>query len=119
MPAPETDRLRFTLKRLRRGPGRRTRYPISVRHEVAGHARRRLAGGEPLTSIARSLDLALASLQRWVSAGGTIPLRRVRLCEAPRPGPARAAGGVLIMPGGIRIEGLEIEQLAALLRSLS
>jgi hypothetical protein len=120
MSATETDRLRIALNRLRRGPGRRTRYPISIRHEVAIHARRRLASGEPLTSIARSLGLALASLQRWAGTAGASPLRRVRFSETPQGGPGRtAAGGVLITPGGYRIEGLEVEQLAALLRSLS
>jgi hypothetical protein len=72
-----------------------------------------------LTSIARGRGLALASLQRWVAAERPERLRPVRVGPTPEATSARGAAGVLITPGGFRIEGLEVEQLAALLRSLA
>lgn len=118
MAGSKTGILRATLRRQRRGPGRRTRYPISLRQDVARHARERLASGERLSRIAESLDLALASLQRWVGSERPGQLRPVRLGEASQPRPA-VRTGVLVTPSGFRIEGLDTEQLAALLRSLS
>lgn len=114
----DNDRLRNALRRQRRQGGLRTRYPFSLRQQVARHARERLAAGERLASIAVSLDMALASLQRWVATQSSERLRPVQVGVASRSG--RASGtGVLVTPSGLRIEGLDVEQLAALLGALS
>ncbi|HKY34200.1 MAG TPA: hypothetical protein VJV23_16855 [Candidatus Polarisedimenticolia bacterium] len=112
------DRLRNALRRQRRYGGLRTRYPLSLRQQVARHARERLAAGERLAPIAASLDLALASLQRWVAAESSERIRPV-VVDVASDLRSHTSTAVLVTPSGIRVEGLDVAQLATLLNVLS
>jgi hypothetical protein len=114
----EHDRLRNALRRQRRQGSLRTRNPFSLRQLLARHALERLAAGERLASIAASLDLALASLQRWVAAESPERIRPVQVDVAPDLR-VHSSWAVLVTPSGIRVEGLDVAQLAALLNALS
>ena len=41
-------------------------YPVAVREAAVAAAREGLAGGRPLTSLAREMQLPLHTLQRWL-----------------------------------------------------
>jgi hypothetical protein len=72
--------------------------------------------GKPLSQVASELGVSELSLQRWIEQGEPARFRPVEI-EA-ESGRASAGGLVLITPRGYRVEGLEAESLASLLRVL-
>ena len=108
--------------RRRRGivVGRGRRYPESLRQLAVSFATEAQAAGWSGSRIARQLGVAWATLERWCATPSvsepTGGMREVVVCdEAPSsvvPGP------VLVTPEGYRIEGLRLEALVEILRSL-
>ena len=64
--------------------------------------------------VAGALGLPARSLTRWFQQSAPPVLRPVTV----RPDPPPAAGPVLITPQGLRIEGLDLDTLIAVLRLL-
>lgn len=100
------------------GTGRGHRYPAALRAEVVVHVRERRARGESLAAISRDLDLNPFTLQRWLDAGRPPSFRPVEVAPAPATTPP-AAGLVVTMPSGVRVEGLDLPNLLALIRALA
>ncbi|MFO0729370.1 MAG: hypothetical protein U1E65_36660 [Myxococcota bacterium] len=114
----EADRLRDALARAAR-EGRGRGYPASLRAEVARYAGAQAAAGEGGTITARALGINTATLASWVARhrGAPPSFARVEIVDAP----ASPAGTKLIVfgPHGLRIEGLDLEGIASLLRRLA
>ena len=96
----------------------RPRVPREVRDEVCRYAARRREQGAPWAVIARETGLDVRKLQRWQSRirrSASVPvLRPVEVQPAAEP---RAALTVVV-PSGVRVEGLGLEQATQLLRLL-
>lgn len=105
--------LRQALARAAEGRGR-PRYPEALRQRVVTHVRDRRARGASLRQLADELGLAVPTLVRW---GGPPPAFRPVLVE-PAP---RAAPGHLVVhgPGGLRVEGLTLDEAVELVRRLA
>lgn len=109
--------LRRALARIRRHPsGHGHRYPFALRSAVTAYVRRCRARGEPWAAITRDLGLNAFTLQRWLQTAVPDTFRSVEVM-APEPPPA-ATGVVVVLPGGVRIEGLDLTGLVAVARAL-
>ena len=114
--------MRMSVAAVRRavaaGPVGRAGYPAAVRAALVALAPRRQAAGEALRGVAADLGVSHEALRRWMKHG-TSTFRSVAL----RPGRAvtEAPGGqaVFFLPGGVRVEGLDVDGVAELVRRLS
>ena len=104
--------------------GRGARYPEELRLEAVSLARAAVEGGERLGSVAAELGVAAGTLTRWLEAPPARPWRTVEVVEEPEPAPRspaeplRRSGLVLITSRGHRLEGLSLDEAAALLGAL-
>ncbi|HEU4532506.1 MAG TPA: hypothetical protein VFS00_00265 [Polyangiaceae bacterium] len=115
---PEATQLRHALRTADR-PGAGRGYPEALRARVVAYAQRAHAAGRTRADVADALGLAPVTLARWgrptrVAAPGFRPV-----VVAPEPARAAPAGSVaVVLPGGVRVEGLSVEQAAELCRRL-
>ena len=97
----------------------RPRVPREVREEVCRYAARRREQGAPWAVIARETGLDVRKLQRWNTRArrrAAVPaLRPVEVLPAPEP----VESLTVVVPSGVRVEGLGLEQTAQLLRLLA
>jgi transposase-like protein len=116
-------RLRLKARRFhnRRVPTA-TRYTDAFRSEVVSLARERLAEGVAVARIAGELGLRPRTLGLWLRRKSGPRLRRVQVeaehGRVPGEGPATTPL-VLVMPSGIRIEGLDLDGIVRVLRSMA
>lgn len=124
--------LRATVEELRQGSApKATRFTAAFREQVIALARERRAAATPLVQLASEIGLHVRTLGRWLrgsrkKAGGTAPKRHFRrVTVAPASGeratpsvPAPAAALIVIV-GGLRIEGLDLDGVVRLVRALS
>lgn len=108
--------LRELKRAVERGPVGRSGFPVAVREQVVALARRRQAAGESLRDVASAFGISHETLRRWVKHGVST-FRRVRTEAAPTS--ASASGGIVLrLPSGTVVEGLRVEDVAAVLRAL-
>jgi len=116
----------------RREQGTRRQFDESFRAEVVGYVRARQAEGGTQEEAAREVGLSAWTLSRWGRREQSGPVRRGR---PPRQRLEGRSGGfhavevkseerspgalVLHGPGGVRVEGLRVQQVAQLLKELS
>ncbi|MGF1469987.1 MAG: hypothetical protein ACFCGT_28010 [Sandaracinaceae bacterium] len=96
------------------GPKQRGRkVPVPIREQVVALMRRLCASGATRTTVAERLEVSLESLRRWERAmsPAVVPVEVVAASS-------RSAGLVVTSPSGFRVEGLDVETAAALLRRL-
>ena len=112
------------LRRAVAGLGRRSRteaIPATIRAQVVAHARRERKEGRSWREVAESVGLAPYTVQRWVKiaeeAGAAAP-RMVPVRVARQEG-SPGDGLVLVMPSGVRLEGLGRDDAVAVLRALA
>lgn len=100
--------------------GTAVRYPEALRRKALAYASRRRRSGDSLKSIAGVLGLRPQLLCYWRKKATGRVLRRVRITatETSSAPPPRACP-VLITPRGLRVEGLDVDSLAALLSALA
>ena len=98
--------------------GRGDRYPEALRSKIVRHVRPRRACGESLAVISRDLGVTAPTLQRWLSSSGSSGFRQVEVAPA-EPLPAKNASPAVILPNGVRVEGLDLAGLVTLLRALA
>ncbi len=105
----------------RRGPGHAIPRPLKT--AVIDFAVARRAAGEKIRMIARALGMPTSTLQAWLSASrkrGLVPVEvvgepvAVTLPAAPVSRSLR-----LECPGGYVVQGLDVDQVVAVLRGLS
>jgi AraC-like DNA-binding protein len=114
----EARRFREAARRTRggrSGPG--IRYSRELHDQAVRYAKSRMHDGSSLDSVARDLGLKPQTLSRWLEEkGGKARLRPVEV--APPDSTSGRGPAVLITPGGLRVEGLDLESLAQLLQRL-
>jgi hypothetical protein len=118
-----TDDLRSVCReiaRLKRGrPGTTVRYPVALRRRITALAQEcRARGRGGFTALARELGLPRWTLTLWLRRSAPSPMRAVTVVPEPRVAAPSVVGPVLVLPGGVRIEGASVAELAALLRAL-
>jgi hypothetical protein len=90
-------------------------YPVEIRERAAAFVERRRREGASEGAIGRELGISPMTFRRWVarrSSSGFV----LATVDAARPTPL---GVVVHGPRGIRIEGLDLDGVAALLERLS
>ena len=118
----EARRIRTAVRRqqeLRAGTA--IRYPEQLRRQALAYASRRQQAGDSLKSIARRLGLRPQMLFYWQKKASSNRLRRVKIApvQDTRATPVETGPVVLVTPRGLRVEGLDVNRLAELLRALS
>jgi len=99
--------------------GRGCRYPWALRREAVALARPALSEGLSLVSVAEDLGVRGSTLSRWLDDGTERPsLRPVEVVAEEEEQVARAPVVVVVTVSGVRIEGLRVEDVPALLREL-
>ncbi len=133
-----SDSMRMLHERIARTRVNRRGYRLynkELRRDIQAHARRRMEQGESCKDIAGELGLAAATLQNWfkdanleseeqVRPMGFRPVevtgeRRESLERAPASRALEPVSRpVVVLPSGIRIEGLSVTELPGLLKEL-
>lgn len=101
----------------RRGTRRRgaPAYDEQMRALALDYVSRARQQGRSWTAVARELGISAATLQAWTAA----PRSRAALVPVVvESEPRRSACLMVITPSGLRIEGLDVESAAALVRAL-
>ena len=116
MTDPELRELRRRLDSIPRGRGRR--IPVELRTQVTAWVVKRRKRGESWSELVRKTGVSMLALQRWSSRPArrrAVMLRRVEVSEAA---PVERTV-TLVSPTGIRIEGVTIADVIAILRGLA
>lgn len=113
------DRTRARLRALlatsvRSGPG--MGHPRALRLEVARYALTRCSGGATVAQVAHELSLNQQTLRRWMTLHEQSPFCVVRVVDDTPTSPTSFS---VVGPCGVRVEGLSLDSLAALLRKLA
>lgn len=92
------------------------RYSQEMRQVAMEYARAAEGGGRVRREIAKTLGLSKATLSRWLRAGSCepAPLHEVVVVASG----VTAGTPVLVMPSGIRVEGLSVRELVSMLAVL-
>ena len=120
----------------RNGQGHR-KYDSKLKRDVKRYVERRMGRGASLKAAAREISLSPDTLWAWMrggnqrasdAAGARKTIRRVNVvtrrtakrADAPSPATAASAGEgiVVVMPNGVRIEGLGGNEVASIVRGL-
>jgi hypothetical protein len=112
---PELRELRRRLDSIPRGRGRR--IPVELRAQVTAWVAKHRKRGDSWSELARKTGVSMLSLQRW-SAGparGPVMLRRVEVAESA----PTERSFTLVSSTGMRIEGVTIAEVIAILRGLA
>ena len=96
-----------------RSPGGRLR--AAARAEVVGLIEQALREGATYVAIAEMLGVSEQTVARWRTQSADTELAPVRVVGALSPSRSVMVHG----PGGVRIEGLSLDEVAALLGRLS
>ena len=123
----EVVRMRGLVARIAATHTKGSAFPVEFRKEVMAYARARRAEGLKLQAIASEIGLSYWTLWEWfrVEARQRRPetdapasIVPVHIVEA-RPAASRAGSLTIHGPFGLRIEGADVETIAALVRSLA
>ena len=98
--------------RLSEGRDSRNRVPAGLRAEVTAYAQSAQRDGQSYTAVARGLGIKVQTLMRWCRVPSQPRFSKVLV--------SRPSNKTLTMhgPGGTRIEGLSVEQIATLMKTL-
>ena len=102
-------------------PGKRWRCPVPLRSRVVSYAKVCREQGEPLLDISNRLGLVESTLARWLRADRkelAAGFRSVSIVASDEPDEPGIAGGPLRLttPAGYRVDGLDAQIIAYLLR---
>ena len=104
--------LQAAIQRARKGR-KRARLPAELKAAVLAHYAERRAVGARWAEIAAELSVAETQLQRWSAERGS-KLQRIEVVNSP----VASSELCLELPGAVRVTGLSIVDIAALLREL-
>ena len=94
--------------------GRRGGFRGSLREDVLAYVRARLAERSSQTMIASELGVTQTSVSRWSRAMRSSALVAVQIVDAPRAA-STASSISIVSPRGLRVEGLDLDAVCALL----
>lgn len=103
-------------RRTRGRTGTGVRYGPERRRRAVAYIRARQAEGGSIVAASRDLGLRSKIAYQWLRAEPVAAFRAVEVAEDPD---STFGGPILITPSGLRVEGLDLAGLAALLRALS
>jgi len=118
--------IRAEVSRIEGRRGRGKAYPLALRRKAASYYSARREQGASQREIGLELGICFQTLQRWAARLDVTPhvsalapsFERVEVIDlsasAPRRGPLVVRG-----PGGLLIEGLDLDSLVELVRRLS
>jgi predicted transcriptional regulator len=90
------------------------RYSQELRQTALAYARHSERSGRSRQEIAEALCLSEATLVRWLEGSKeSAPLHEVVVVDSERLG-----APVLVMPSGVRVEGLSLPELVSVLEAL-
>jgi transposase len=119
MTDPHLLTLKAAIARHRRErESRNVRFPETVRRDALAYARERKVAGASLLHVASELGLAMSTVERWLQLDPKRKLHPVSVQCAELTVTSKPAL-VLHGPGGVRVEGLDPESVAAILRALA
>jgi hypothetical protein len=102
------------------GPrGATSRVPDAIRTVIVQYARRRQAAGAGWPTIARDVGFSVGAITSWARAETAPPRLRPVAVRAAAIVALPAAGLVVVLPSGVRIEGLQVADVLALLAQLT
>jgi transposase-like protein len=94
--------------------GRGRRYEPGLKARLIAYAVRRRREGIAVQAIARELGVVFETVRRWCVATAPAPaMREVQISPEPSSRTFTA-----VSPSGVRVEGLTLEDAAALLRAV-
>jgi len=103
----------------RQRTGLRRRYSVPVRHRALAYWQQQRQRGVGVRRVAAELGVAQWTLHRWIRAAtAERPFRPVTVVPAEPETGAVATVTLRITPEGPRIDGLDLESAARLLRLL-
>lgn len=112
----ELRELRHHLSGIPRGRGRR--FPAALRQRIVAWLVLRRAQGAECRELALELGMSTTTLQRWLTARREPPrhlaLRPVTMLDEPAQ-----RSLTLVGPSGLRLEGLTLADVLALLQGLA
>lgn len=108
----KAEELATAVEVLERAKGKRRKYPLELRERLVAFVREQRSAGIQLKSIAERVGVSATLLHRW-DVKRVAKFRRVEL----RP-PAVMSRLVLHAPHGVRVEGLGVDELVAILQRL-
>jgi hypothetical protein len=118
--------IRAEVSRIEGRRGRGKAYPLSLRRKAASYYTARREQGASQRDIGLELGICFQTLQRWATQLDValhVPtlapsFERVEVIDLPASAPQR---GPLVVrgPGGLLIEGLDLDSLVELVRRLS
>lgn len=116
----ETLAVEFRAAVRRAGPrGAGRRYPPSARQMATEYFRRRRAAGVAISEISRELGVKRHTLVGWTLAS-EVPAKVSRFLPVNVVADAHAVSTIVVLgPGGVRVEGLDLAGVAELLRRLA
>ncbi len=110
-------------------PGSQRRYPTKLRRQIASYARGRLAQGVARATLCEELGVSSPTMIRILSEAETrqgTPGTRKAVAGPPSIRPVRIVaeaidGGRLVVrgPGGVVVEGLDLDGVVSVLQGLS
>lgn len=119
------DASRVMRRQIRRqvaalGPrGVTSRVPDAIRTTIVDYARQRQAAGVGWPMIAREVGFSVGAITSWARAQTAPPRLRPVAVRADAVVALPAAGLVVVLPNGVRIEGLPVADVPALLAQLA
>jgi uncharacterized protein YjcR len=121
--AAEARAIRSQIEEARRGRTqlRGQRLAEALRRRAQEHARTRAAAGAKLKRIAEEMGVTVSTLQQWMRpapADGPVKLRPVRIIGPINSGVAELTGPRLVLPSGVQIVGLDVDQMTTLMKRL-
>lgn len=119
MKTHEAEGLRRELRR--RDGGRGKRFDGELRRRMVAFAEDRRRDGASWKTIATELGACVDTVRRWCGGGAPVttrPLRRVEVVADAVVELRAPAALAIVTPGGLRIEGVAIDDVVALVRAL-
>ena len=96
-------------------------YTPEEREHMVAEVERLLASGQAVSAACRAVGIGEKSFRTWrAQRTGPLQMREVAVTAlVPAPSAAPAAAIAVVAPGGYRVEGLDVENVARLLRALA
>lgn len=102
------------------GPrGVTSRVPDAIRAMIVDYARQRQAAGADWRTIAHDVGFSVGAITGWARGGTRPPRMRPVAVRADTVVALPASGVVVVLPNGVRIEGLPMADVPALLAQLA